>query len=84
MKTSTKDSPVKRAYVSRNLYDRTRQAREMLAQRCARQERRIAHLNRENIALKELAAALGELQFHPQQNPAAVRRYNAARRAVQP
>lgn len=84
MKTKHTSTNVKPQYVSRNLYDRTRQARETLAQRCARQERRLAHLNARVIALTELAAATGALNFHREQDPAAVRRYNLARRAVQP
>lgn len=82
MKTKHTPTNVKQQYVSRNLYDRTRQAREMLAQRCSQQERRLANLNQQVIALKELAAATAALQFHRDQDPAAVRRYNLARRAV--
>lgn len=83
MKTNPPITKVKQVYVSRNLHERACANRDRLAQRCKRQEGRIEHLNREVIALKELVAATGALQFHPRQEPAAVRRYNAARRRVE-
>jgi anti-sigma factor RsiW len=82
MKTKHTSTNVKPQYVSRNLHEKAAARRDALAHRCARQERRISNLNKQVIALKELAAALGDLQFHPRQDPAAVRRYNLARRAV--
>ena len=83
MKTNAPSTPVKRVYVSRNLHEKAAARRDALAIRCKSQELRIANLNRQVIDLKKLVAATGALQFHPRQEPAAVRRYNAARRRVE-
>lgn len=83
MKISTTTTHVKRHYVSRNLYERTRDSRDRLENRAKKQERRIAFLNQRVQDLEELAAAIGSLRFSSEQDPAAVRRYNAARRRVE-
>lgn len=82
MNTTHTPTNVKRQYVSRNLYERTAASRKILLARCRSQETRLANLNQQVIDLKELAAATAALNFYPQQEPAAVRRYNAARRRV--